>query len=270
MFYDERHKPKYDVLYGYTPSWKEWRAEQRQRKTSGRFSETEYSVPWHCGWKICRDGGYDYNGEWESVGSWTCKKIIRPSYDQLTAVSLVVKVYGRRMFKLGERRTKPRRWAASVELGGHQRSFFSLKYAKSCNSLADACRKAEKLSFLDVEITALLKQTYSPLCAESLFCKEGADYLPYATRFRIGGDPSDWPYGSYFRTNWNIPYMGPDKDKVRLEGSSIDVSHWGSSIGPYREPGVAYTPDFRVHHAMVQKLGCWLPKPEEPAQKKIA
>jgi len=270
VFYDERHLPKYDTLYGYAPSWKEWRAEQRQRKASGRFSETECRTPWHCGWRINRDGGYDYNGEWESSSSWTCRKIVRPSYDQLTAVYLVVRVYGRRMFKPSERRTKPKRWAASVELGGHQRSFFSLKYAKSCNSLADACRKAEKLPFLNGEIAALLRQAYSPLCAESFFRKEGVEYSPQVSRFRLGGDVSTLPYGSYFRTSWNIPYMGPDKDKVRLEGSSIDVSHWGSSSGPYREPGVLYTSDLRAHYAMVEKLGCWLPKPEEPAEKKTA
>ena len=250
------HQTKFDTFYGKRLSLKEWARNRRESKAAGRFVENTYSTPWHCQWQIHRDGGTDITGEWQASNSWTAKKIIRPSYDQYTAVYLIVHIYGG--YKKGSWGVKPKHWSAELQLGWYGSWFFERKYARSCSSVTDACRKAEKLSFLDEDVAALLKRVYSPHRAHAVFRKEGEEYIPYMTALGAARDPMSWDYGNYFQTYWERPWQGPQKGQTVIYGSELNRSGWGYSGG-------ALLP-FERNQELTTKLSCWLPAPPEEAR----
>lgn len=258
-------RPAFDTLFGYELTRTEWKEQQRDRKKRGMFIQDAYGRPWHCLWTVRRNGGHDQNGEWEPSDSWTCTKIIKPSYSQHMAVKLVVNVYGVRFFRPGWRTCQPRRWSAHLTIGWRNRHFSDHKYAQSCKSIADAYRKAEKLPFLAAEVAALLKEAYGPAGAEAVFREmEDGRFEPFVTRLGVGGEGSrDMVLGKYLVTRWERPWQGPDKDKWVVRGSQYDRFVGGWSSGPYRKKDEYGPSDMERHNELVQRVGCWLPRPEE-------
>lgn len=264
----ERRGVSYDTLYGKELTLAEQQAQQALRKAQGYFSETEHHQPWHCGWQREAKGGSDMSGEWQFYGSYSCEKTIRPSYDRDMVVRLVVQVGGVGKKKRGQG-WKYNRWSAGLRCGLHGSSFYGRKYAQSCNSVASACRKAEKLPFIDEEVDALLKRVFSPACAQAVlrYDPRACEFVPFTTELGIAGSPHDWPIGKYFRTAWRKLWQGADKGKWIIDGTSVDVGSFGYGSGGSDVPGLTgydYKDKYRlVHKAMVESLGCWLPEPKD-------
>lgn len=263
----EKRGVSYDTLYGHKWTEAEFEAEMAERKKRGQFIADAYYVPEHCLWHHKPNGGTDMNGEWSFSGAYTCEKIIRPSYDEQMAVVLVVQIGSKRLGWTTKYRYN--RWSASLRCGRYS-SYFAQKYAHSCNSLVDACRKAEKLPFIDDEVKKLLKRVFSPIGSSALFRydTDACEFLPYKTDLGAAGSPSDWPTGKYYSVDWHRPYKGPDKTQWLLKGSSTNVTGGGYSGGGTDVPGVPYQHTWgknwqMVQQAMIEAVGCWLPKPEE-------
>lgn len=262
---------RFETLYGYVPTRAEWLEEQREHAAAGRFTvrddgENPY-VPWHSKWAVCRDGSWGYDGEWSSMDSWTCRKIIRPSYDRATAVYLVVRV--RSTWFSGNRKARPTRWTAHVSFGEHSyyAGMLPLGPTRSCNSIISACRKAEKLPTVDAEVAKVLKYAYGARGCSAVFRKEGAEFLPFKTCFSFAPSPNDWERGQYLQTHWDTPYSG---GQTLVKGSYVKTCMGGYSGGSYHESTTPGGPlnysDLTAHHAMVEKLGCWIPVLESEQQ----
>lgn len=263
MSYWEPKAVRYDTLYGYAPTRAEWEASQPHLNLCGQYQEATFSQPWHASWNRQHEGSYGISGDdWRFSGTRTCRKIIRPSYDRRSAVYLIVKVYG----------FKPKSWSAMLGLGenGSPMTYFDFKktekkLSRSCNSVADACRKALKLPFLDEEVKALLKRAYSRRSASSIFRLVSGEYVPWLSDFEHWGRPDWWPPGQFFKTHWEKPCLGPDKNVFRLKGTHYKINGGGYSSGTYEEPGIGYKHGDKqwhlIHDAMVEATGSWLPEP---------
>lgn len=206
----------------------------------GQHRPDEHGPTWHCGWTISRNGGVDENGEWRASPSWRCSKIIRPSYNQHTALRLVVHVYGKPTY-----RPRPRSWSAELRFGWERRFLFDIQRGKSCRSIPDALRKAESLKGLDVVAKNLLQSAYAPHSAEAVYREMSGTYTPWMTRLVDGEGDYGMPHGRYFSMRWRLP-LGATQH--RLHGTEYDRSSFGY---------VAIVKE----HELLTKLDCWLPSP---------
>jgi hypothetical protein len=248
----------FDELYGYAPTRAEWERERRERKQRGLLVASEYGTPWHCKWQVRRNGGIDQWGEWVPSGSWTCQKIIKPSYNLQTAVQLIVTVQGR---ATRWKSCRPARWSASLALGGQKHSLWHRKYGRSCKSVSEACRKAERLPFLDVEMVELLRAVYGAEGSEALHREvRPGEYEPFLTVLWNDND-LDFEGGKYLGTRWY-----PAQSGLELRGRYYHRFGGGSSTLYWGADG----PEADKYNALMQKVGCWVPAPEEKVNAQSA
>lgn len=198
-------------LYGQERSQEWLRAEYERDKASGlvpsgESEEGPFPQHWSVGWDCRRDGYWDGCDDWRPANSWTCSKIVVPSYADDLCVRLYLRVSGRRD-KRGKLRAK--RWAAAVGLGlprrrvqlivmGHflapSKSSLPIGY---CSSLTDAMKRADKLDLTEAIAKALAGIYQSDKA--SCYWRLGDDgtYQPYMTTFEQTFGRQDLPFGRY-------------------------------------------------------------------------
>jgi hypothetical protein len=149
--------------------------------------------PHHVGWRIYRDSHKEWCGteyyEWVTGNSWSGTKIVRPSYDRDCAVTLHVRIQGKRD-KTG--RWRPWKWLLHLALGQrHEERGGAVREGWSgyCRSLEDAKRRIDKVD-IDAEVEALVRKIYSTQNrkVECIYSKVGEQWKPYVTLFSIGWD----------------------------------------------------------------------------------
>jgi hypothetical protein len=228
--------------------------------------------PYHVGWRYHRNGSTGINGdEWYPGDSWTAERIIRPSYDQFTAVKLKLTIYGKK--KPGGR-LRANRFFASLEFAW-QGGWSLGSHMYCCTSVADALRRADKLSF-DAEIAEMLKRYYSPEQAKAVYrlkriyeyetppSPDDTKYQPWASTFR-NGSWENLPSGRYLEVGWDLNWK---TKKYGLNGSFIERDYGGYSGGALsfvnKNGHIERVSSHEEHQREVEKYGTWLVKPRDP------
>lgn len=269
-----RRLSDYRVLYGQEMTQEELRAE-RERGDVFLFSlsedDGELRQHWSVGWRHHRDGrrGY-FEDDWYACDSWSCERIVCPSYSQQHCIRLALSVQGKRG-KNGKLRAH--RWAARLVLGDPNPIGYgkfteqlvihgTLRWGDNhlpigrCKSVSDAMRQADQLD-LGPAIEKLLTRAYSPRGATCLWRREGERWEPYLTILPVTSfSMMSLPRGEYATTKWDI---GRRDDGYRVHVSHIKRGPWGYS-------GTVYGSKSDEPEAMtIQALGVWYPVEEEAA-----
>lgn len=283
------------TLYGQEKTQEELRAahERAGELDLLRPFPPEEGEPWpqhySVGWSRKRDWQqvsptFEYD-DWRLCDSWTCEKIVSPSYASDLVVKLVVHISGKRG-KGG--RLRPHRWSAQLVLGRFKGDPIGLGEVRkgpwvcrgpalTCRSVADAMRRADKLDLAE-GIEKLVQRAYSTEGAEC-FWKQAWDgtWEPYKTVFKdMGHDWRELPRGKYVVTQWKLEQR-PVRRGKNDEADAIIIARWAAEggrrrwlvngavmeRGPWGYSGCHYPAGSESEKAkIIEELGCWLPKPE--------
>lgn len=276
-------------------------ADRAEQRAAGRFVaffevpeedihklSDEEIQPWHVGWKVQRDGGFGYSDEWEAGDGWTAQKIVVPSYSQVATIKMEVRIVGRR--RKGKYGLNADRWYASLLLGHNHRVGLPVgeedfkRRMRSCKSVKDALRQADKLDFA-AAAAELRRRVYrpAPMRTYCIWKLEGAAWdrdtgmyrdrvltsgawVPFLTTVPVHNmDPYDWGgAGTFFACHWDRPAWNPKPDEKVTgwvpRGCLYRVG-WGGWSGGGLQGGEHETV---IASLIRDNVHIWLPYPEEP------
>lgn len=126
-------------------------------------------------WSVWRNRSLDVNG-YESMGSWSAT---RKNVNDIIGMTLHATIAG----KIRDGRVRPNRVYVALEFMSFRKTIEHV----SCNSIANALRKADKLD-INEDIDNMLKSYYSKSNGSSIFkCSEN-NGAPFMTCFGYFGD----------------------------------------------------------------------------------